>query len=241
MPHGSVYGFACVDSCIACNWKQQDFFCNLESAPLATFDNVAFTNVYPAQAVLFSEGQAPRGVFLVCHGSVKLSVSSNDGKTLITHIAKEGELLGLSGVFTSSPYTSTAETMEPSQVNFIRADHFRKFVAEYGGASFKAAEQLARECETDNEYVRSLGLSHSAAEKLAHLLLSIAAESGRETDEGTRVQFLMTHEDISQLIGTSRETVTRLLTAFRDKSIISVHGSSLTITNRPALDALVLL
>ncbi|HLJ75244.1 MAG TPA: Crp/Fnr family transcriptional regulator [Thermoanaerobaculia bacterium] len=241
MLRGSPYGFECVESCLKCNWHNHSFFCDLDPTALGTFDKVAFINVYPADAVLFSEGLTQRGVFLVCHGSVKLSVSSNDGETLITHTAKEGELLGLSTVFSGRPYISTAETLEPTQVNFIRADHFRKFVGEYGSASFKAAEQLARESESDNHYIRALGLSHSAAEKLSHLLLSIDAEHGHATENGSRVQFLMTHEDVSQVIGTSRETVTRLLTEFRDKGLITIHGSSLTITNRPALEALVLL
>jgi CRP/FNR family transcriptional regulator len=65
------------------------------------------------------------------------------------------------------------------------------------------------------------------------------AENGREADNGTRLQLLMTHEDISQLIGTSRETVTRLLKEFRQKKILSIKGSSLTVHDRAALEALV--
>ena len=84
-------------------------------------------------------------------------------------------------------------------------------------------------------------LSHSAAEKLANLLLKWCAQNGKPAENGTRIQLLMTHEDISQLISTSRETVTRLLKDFRDQKILSIHGSTLIIHDRHALEALVLL
>src|SRR6185369_198276 len=99
--------------------------------------------------------------------------------------------------------------------------------------------QLAQVVELGADHIRSLVLSHSAAEKLAHLLLEWMAENGKDVDNGTRIQLLMTHEDISQLIGTSRETVTRLLKEFREKRILSIKGASLTVHDRAALEALV--
>ena len=235
------YGFEFFENCVMCKWRQEGFFCNLDSTALKVFDSLAFTNVYPEGAVLFAEAQPVRGVFLVCRGSVKLSISAGDGKTLITHIAQQGEALGLSSAFTGNPYKSTAETLEPTQVNFLRRDDFMKFVREYEDACIKAARQLGQECESTSDHIRALGLSHSAAEKLANLLLSWANERGKASENGTRVQLLMTHEDISQLIGTSRETVTRLLKEFRNKDILAIRGSTLTILNKPALEALVLL
>jgi CRP/FNR family transcriptional regulator len=235
------YGFEFFENCVMCKWRSDGFFCNLDAPALKIFDQLAFTNVYPQGAVLFAEAQAVRGVFLVCRGSVKLSISAGDGKTLITHIAEQGEVLGLSSAFTGNPYKSTAETLEPTQVNFVRRDDFLKFVREYEDACIKAAGQLGQECEANSDHIRALGLSHSAAEKLANLLLSWCNDRGKPSDSGTRVQLLMTHEDISQLIGTSRETVTRLLKEFRDKGIISIRGAALTILNKPALEALVLL
>lgn len=235
------YGFELFESCVSCKWRKEGYFCNLHDAALHAFDTIAFTNVYPEGAVLYSEGQAPRGVFLICRGSVKLSISSGDGKTLITRIAQHGEVLGLSSVLTGNPYKATAETLEPSQVNFLKHDDFVKFMREFPDAAMNASRQLSQECEIEADHIRALGLSHSAAEKLANLLLSWAVEHGKDTDGGTRVQLLMTHEDISQLIGTSRETVTRLLKEFREKHIISIKGSTLTIHNKSALEALVLL
>lgn len=236
------YGFALFENCLTCKWRGDRFFCQLEPEEvLKEFDGITFTNVYPEAAILYAEGQLPRGVFLLCHGSAKLSISSEDGKTLITRVAEAGELLGLSSAISGNPYKASAETLEPSQVNFVKREDFLRFLETYARASANANRQLADECEAGADYIRALGLSHSAAEKLANLLLSWCSHHGKETENGTRVQVLMTHEDISQRIGTSRETVTRLLKEFREQNIISVKGSNLIVLDKAALEALVLL
>lgn len=237
----SPYGFEVFEDCLNCRWKADKFFCNLPNTALSALDAMAYTTTFPAGSILFSEGQQPRGIYILCHGRAKLTTASSEGKMLITHVAGEGEVLGISSAISGKAYKSTAETVEPSQVNFVKRDDFLKFLHENGDACFQAAQQLSEECQTAENHVRSLGLSHSAAEKMANLLLSWAEENGKDSDQGLRIKLLMTHQEIAQMIGTSRETVTRLLGDFKQKKIISIKGSTLMIHNRPALEALVLL
>lgn len=238
----SPYGFELFESCLTCQWRQHGFFCSAGNEALETFERLSFTNLAPQHSILMSEGEAPRGLYVLCHGSVKLSIASGDGKTLITHVARPGEALGLASVVNGHEYRLTAETLEPAQVKFIKRDDFLRFIDQYPEVARNACAQLAGQVESDNEQIRSIGLSHSAAEKLAHLLLAWCAEEGHDNGNGsTRVQVLMTHQDISQLIGTSRETVTRLLKEFRDRKLISIKGSTLTVHNRGALEALVMM
>jgi len=237
----SPYGLEPFDNCLTCRWKSDQFFCSLEEKSLDHFDSITFTTVYPAGSILFQEGQSPRGVFMICHGKAKLTTTSANGRTLITRVAEEGEVLGMSSVLSGSPHKSTAETLEPAQVNFIRKEDFLKFLQDNTEACFAAAQQLASECESSDDHVRSLGLSQSAAEKLAHLILTWVVEQGTETGEGWRLKMMMTHQEISQMIGTSRETVTRLLGEFKEKKILSVKGSTLMVHRRDELEALVLL
>ncbi|HXH38737.1 MAG TPA: Crp/Fnr family transcriptional regulator [Thermoanaerobaculia bacterium] len=236
-PH---YGFELFDDCLTCTWRSERFFCNTEPAVRQAFDTITFTNVYPEGAVLYSEGQVPRGMFLICHGKAKLTISSTEGKTLITKIAEAGEALGLSSSVTGNPYKTAAETLEPSQVKFVRREDLLRFMETHHEASRNIVRQLALECESSADHIRAIELSHSAAGKLASLLLSICA-TREKPGEPCRCQVLMTHEDMSQLIGTSRETVTRLLKEFRDKKLITLKGASLTVHNRTELEALVVL
>ena len=234
-----IHGFDLLESCATCRWRNETFFCHVRDEALKAFDHYAFANVYPHGALLFAEGEAPRGIFMLCRGRVKLSIASGDGKTLITRVARAGEALGLSSVLGGHDYRATAETIEPSQVKFIRADDFTRWMDEHSEGWRRACRQLVDECAFTDDHVPSLGLSHSAKEKLAHVILTWCGEEGQPTPNGTRMQLLMTHEEISQRIGTSRETVTRLLKYFRDKKIISIKGSTLTVTNKAALESLI--
>lgn len=233
------YGFDLFENCLACSWRGEGFFCQLPAEVLKEFDALTFTNIYPKGAVLFSEGEPTRGIFQLCHGSVKLSMSSEDGKTLITRIVEQGEALGLSSAISGNPSRVTAETLVPSQVNFVRRDDFLRFLNTSIAASVNALRQLAIECEAGATRVKAMELSPSATGKLAGLLLSWCAERGLSTDSGIRVQVLMTHDDISHLINTSRETVTRLFRDLRDEKMISVKGSNVIIHDKVRLERLV--
>jgi CRP/FNR family transcriptional regulator, cyclic AMP receptor protein len=103
-------------------------FCDLTTSALQAFESMKYSTAYPKESVLFVEGQAPRGVFVLCKGRVKLSISATDGKTLIVKIAEPGEVLGLGATVSGTPYELTAETIDPCQVNFVKREDFLRFL-----------------------------------------------------------------------------------------------------------------
>ncbi len=224
---------------MTCQWRGSAFFCGLDPAALQILRRIGFTSIYPRGSVLYAEGQPPSGIFLLCSGEVKLSLSGSDGRVLITRITRPGRVLGLSSVITGNPQKATAQTMETSRVNFVRREDFLRAMVEHRALSTNAVRQLSEECESDSDHIRALQLSHSAAEKLANLLLTWCRQQGKLSENGVRVQLLMTHEDISQLIGTSRETVTRVLRHFRDRGLLSIHGSTLTVHHPTELESMI--
>jgi CRP/FNR family transcriptional regulator len=188
--------------------------------------------------VLFVEGQSPRGVYIVCSGRVKLSTTSREGRSLILRIAQGGEVLGLHATVSGKPYELTAETLQPCQLDFIKREDFVRFLQKHADACLNAAKHLSRNVQSAYETIRSLGLSHSVSEKMARLLLEWATD-GEPTQDGIRIKVSLTHEEMAQLIGTSRETVTRVLGEFRDKQLAQLRGSTLLIKNKAALEKLV--
>ena len=123
----SPYGLELTRGCEQCPLKCEGFFCDLSRTALQALDRIKFTSGYPRGAVLFVEQEAPRGIFVLCKGRVKLSMTSSEGKTVILRIVQPGEVLGLSAVVSAQPYQASAETLEPCQVNFIRRDDFLRF------------------------------------------------------------------------------------------------------------------
>lgn len=232
----SPYGLELGRSCEDCPVRSEGFFCQLSNCALKAFDSIRYTTAYPERAVLFVEQEAPRGVFMLCKGRVKLTMTSSEGKAVILRIAKPGEVLGLHAVVSAQPYQASAETLEPCRVNFVRREDFVRFLREHADASIHAAEQLSATYQTACEQIRSLGLTHSASGKLAKFLLE-SSNAGQETKQGIRLRLTMTHEEIGQIIGTSRETVTRTLGELKNKHLVTQNGSVLLIPNKAALQA----
>jgi CRP/FNR family transcriptional regulator len=232
----SPYGFDLVENCLTCPMRSDSFFCGLPTSALEAFNKLKFTAAYPQNSVLFVEGQISRGIYLLCKGRVKMSATSSDGKTLILKIAQPGDLLGLHATVSGSPYEATAETGQPCQLNFVKRDDFLRFLQTHGDACLQAAQHLSKDCQSAYQQIRSLGLSHSVPERLARLLLDWSI--GLNPKEDCKVRLSLTHDEISQIIGTSRETVTRVLAEFRKKRFAVLKGSTLTIHNKPALERL---
>ena len=234
------YGLDIIEHCMTCKMRADDIFCDLPAAALQSFETIKYATAYPKGAVLFVEGQSPRGIFVLCKGRVKLSLCTTDGKTLIFKIANAGEVLGLSASVTGKPYEVTAETVEHCQVNFVKRKDFLRFLRENSDACLRVAEQLSEKYHSACREVRALGLSHSAAEKLAKLLLEWSAQNGEATKSEPRIKLALTHEEIAQMIGTSRETVTRLFSDFKKRQIVQANGPTLVIRNKAALKAIVI-
>ena len=231
------YGFEASEHCQTCKLRANGFFCQLPASTLKDFDAIRSSATYPEGAVLFLEKQDPRGIFLLCGGEVKLSISSSGGKTLILRIAKPGEVLGLMSTLTGAPYEVTAETIRPCQVAYIRRDDFLRFITKHPEVYQGVVQQMTSLYQGACTQLRMVGLSASAPEKLARLLLDWSA-GGKQTEQGTQVKLPLTHEEIAALIGTTRETVTRTFSQFKSQNLVALRGSNLMISNRPALESI---
>jgi|SRR5271156_222121 CRP/FNR family transcriptional regulator, cyclic AMP receptor protein len=228
--------FAIPNDCVSCTLRQSRDFCDLPQPLMSEFNTLGHLTLYPANATLMMEGECPRGVYITCSGRSKLSVEARDGKTIILKIAGDRQILGLSAVVSGGPSLITVTTIELSQIKFIEADNFLSVIARNGRASFACATLLAREVTRSFDDVYELLLARSSTEKLARLLLSWVSEEPRNRE--LRVPTEFTHEEIAQMIGSSRETVTRLLSEMKRKDLIRLESGTLVIPSRIALQAI---
>jgi CRP/FNR family transcriptional regulator len=226
------------DNCVSGVLRSHDSSFTLSEKTLEGLDRLQHATAYPEGALIFVEGQVPRGVYILCQGRAKLMATNREGKTFIMKIAQPGEILGLHAVVTGSPYELTVETLQPSQLAFISRADFLRFIKEHGDACLHVAQQLSNDCQAAYGVIRSIGLSHSVSEKLARLLLQWAAD-GRESQGMIRLKLALTHEEVAQLIGTSRETVTRTLGELKKRKVLELNGSTLVIRDKGALEKMV--
>jgi CRP/FNR family transcriptional regulator, cyclic AMP receptor protein len=223
-----------VGGCRDCRHRDDSFLSDVSDAALRAYEAVRTTNSYPQGARLFGEGEEPRGLFVLCQGRAKLSLTSSEGKVFILGTAKPGEALALNSAVLGTPYDMTAELLDAGPVHFVRRDSFVRFLRQHADACVSVSADLAANYRSACEQIRSLGLSGTVLEKLARLLLDWA-NNGEPTGQGVRMKTRLTHEEIAQTIGTTRETVTRALAEFKHRRYAHLRGSLLLIQNREAL------
>ena len=242
MPVSTRNSSACArqvaDRCVQCTERADRIFCNLPDDAIVRFDEIAMQIAYPSRSILFEEGQRASGIFVICSGQIKLSATSRDGRTMILKIATPGDVLGLTATLNDIPYEVTAETLEPSQIRSVRRRDFIEFLHEFGNVSRQTAQVIAREYHEVFLDARRLALSGSAAGRLAQLLLDWGRTSSCGKPE-LRFTMALTHEELANMAGTSRETVTRLLNQFERDEMIARHGSSIVILNKAEMERMV--
>jgi CRP/FNR family transcriptional regulator len=194
-------------------------FCSLDDDALADFDLIGVSTTFPRGATLFLENAPNQAVYVVCTGQVKLSCTSKEGRTLIS----------------GSKYEVTAETVQPTEIKSIRRDEFLAFLKKHGDASLHAAKALSEEYKAAFFDARRLALSGSTAGRLAAVLLDWGrAESCGKSE--MRFTMALTHEELANLVGCSRETMTRMLGRFKREKLIQIHGVSILILSPEKLE-----
>ena len=217
------------------SYRKGEFFQALSSPALADLEPLLVPSSYPSNMVLFSETQPTDGIYVILEGEVKLSINSSEGRRLAFHIAKAGEVLGLSATLSGGAYEMTADTLYPAKIAHIERQTFLKFLSRHLDVYPIITREIGRSFNLACEQLRMVGLSNSVHERLARLLL-VWSDGAEKKSESARCRMAMTHEEIGEFIGASRETVTRTLTVFKNLHLVAQHGCTITIPSRDALE-----
>lgn len=215
-------------------WRTGEFFKHISGAAMTEFESAAAPFSRPETAILFTQEQEPSYVFFLLEGSVKLSLNSTTGGRLIIGIAGPGELLGLTAAVSGLPYEMTAETQFPCTITSLPRQRFLNFLIRYPEACLSVARQLSLDHRRTCERLHLLGLTLSAPRKLARLLIEWC-QDGEFNGNDSRFHCSLTHEEIGEHIGASRETVTRALTDLKQQGLVDQRGSILIVRNRRVL------
>jgi CRP/FNR family transcriptional regulator len=183
--------------------------------------------------VLFAEGEPARGIYILRTGSAAVSISSSEGRIVIPRIAQAGDVLGLNSVLRSSPYDATVKTLEPCRTDFIPRVELLELIESSHAGARAVLKLLSHELTELAERTRSLLLPSNTSARLAKLLLDWSRKS-------VQIERVFTHEEIAQMIGSSRETVSRLLTSMGRRKIIQITSDSILIRDCAALEKLAL-
>jgi CRP/FNR family transcriptional regulator len=180
--------------------------------------------------VLFAEGEPARGVFILRTGRAAISISSSEGRVVLLRMAQAGDVLGLNSVLRNCTYETTVKTLVPCCTDFISRAELLQLMQHSSVGAFAILRILSQELTTLTDRTKLLLLPQTVSGRLARLLLEWDKENGSRLDR------VLTHEEIAQMICTTRETVTRQLTNLSRRQVISVTSDSILIRDRHALE-----
>ncbi len=186
--------------------------------------------------VLFAEGEQARGVYILRTGRAAVSISSREGRVVMLRVAQAGDVLGLNSVVQNCSYDTTVKTIEPCRTDFVpRAELIELMQQSHAGVQ-SIVNILSQELTEITNRTKLLLLPQTVSNRLAKLLLEWSKKNGSDASATVRLDRTFTHEEIAQMICSSRETVTRLLANLGKDKVIRITSDSILILDRCALE-----
>jgi CRP-like cAMP-binding protein len=191
---------------------------------------------YQKGTLLFEQGQKPGGAYIVLDGRVKLSVNSPHGREMAVGFFGPGTILELASAILARPHISTAETLQPTTALFVPREQLIAEISSQPLAAWHMTQMVCEHCYFLLTKIATVELSESAQQKMARCLLGLIDNNSGYG--GTHVKLNLSQEAIAQMVGLSRETVSRLLSRLRRKGVLDWTRSDFFIRDRRALEIL---
>jgi CRP/FNR family transcriptional regulator len=228
--------FHALQHCQSCRMQEHLLLHKLTPELRQELNAASFRISLPAGATIFHEGDNPNGVLILRKGRAKVTMNSEEGRTIILYLAAPGELLGLSSVISGSPRQVSSIAIEPCDLDLIHREGFLDFLNRHEDQFRAALDELAQQHTCILSAIRRLSLAPSLLANLARFLLGLnCPETKPQTN---RISLRLTQEEIAQQLGTTRESVTRTLSKLRRNNIIEQRGHTITIHDRGTLEHL---
>ena len=187
--------------------------------------------------VIYLPGDPGESLFLVHGGRIKISKVTRDGKALTLSYCGPSDLFGETCLVDGSPREEMAEAMESSILSIIGRKYFEALLAANANLGLQMTKLLAKRRLFLENKVETL-VFRDVTSKLAELLLDLADEYGVEDSRGTLIALKITHQELANLIGSTRETVSLTLSQFKRKDLVTTEGRKVIVTDSESLRAL---
>ncbi|MDP2599121.1 MAG: Crp/Fnr family transcriptional regulator [Deltaproteobacteria bacterium] len=220
--------------CQTCGHRKESVFCDLSAEHLLEIDKAKTTNHYKRQQIIFYEGNQPYGLYCICSGKIKVFKVDEQGHQQIVRLAGPGDILGYRCLLSNEPYSATAESLEDADVCFMDKNTFFHVLETHPATAFNVMSRLAQDLGQAEKQVVNI-VHKNIRERLAELLLVFEKKYGKKVQNGVRLNISLTREELAELIGTTQESVIRLISEFKQDGLIAVDGRIITILNHDRL------
>ena len=219
--------------CQHCQARFKSVFCDLSEEDLNTLNLSKGCNTFKKGQVVFNEGSFAHGIFCMNSGKVKIAQAGDEGKEQIVRFAKDGDILGYQTLLSGDKYSCSATAIDDASICFIPKNTFFNLIAKNANLSMEIMKLLAHDLEKAEHKITDLA-QKPVRERMAEALLFLKETYGYENDNAT-INVILSREEIANMVGTTRETATRLLSEFKDDNIVELVGKKIKILNHQKL------
>ncbi len=217
--------------------RQSDIFESFNPIEMGRLLGVVEEQDLPKHYMIFSPGMPSEAIYYIEKGRVRVTRLSPEGKTVILALLGPGDLIG-EAAWETGEHDSYAETVEETRLYQLGRESFQGFIRENSEFGLRLIQIIGLRLKEAQSRIEDL-VFRPVPSRVARLLLALAESHGRVTPNGIKVEFRLTHQEIANLVGSSRVTVTQILNRFRHHHWIEIESKKVTIFNLNALEELV--
>jgi CRP/FNR family cyclic AMP-dependent transcriptional regulator len=209
--------------------KKIPYFTDISDAELKAIADIMIERTFQRGSLLFMEGEFGEAVHFVMEGKVKIYKTSEDGREHILYIAVPGDIFAEVILFNEVNYPATAEVLEQARIAVIRNEDLEQVLKDHPPMAVAIIKVLNKRLMDAQQQVKSLAL-HNTHGRTAQMLIKLAMEHGSKTENGMELDLVISRQELANMVGTTRETVTRVLMAFKKYQLIEIDRNTIRIT-----------
>ena len=175
--------------------------------------------------------------FFIHSGTVKTFKVDKEGNEQIINLLRKGEMFPHIGFFDASPYPATAEVIQEAELFVIRIDDFEELMLEHPQIAVKVMKMMSLKISELAQRIQTF-ISQDVRHRVIFSLLRLALESGKQTEQGVLIDMPITNQDFANMVGSSRETINRILNQLKKENLIELGRDGILIRNMDQLNQL---
>ncbi|MCX7921130.1 MAG: Crp/Fnr family transcriptional regulator [Clostridia bacterium] len=215
--------------------KKFTFFSDLQESDLEEIDKISIERNYKKNMIIFMEGEPGEAFYYIKSGKIKVFRTYEDGKEHIIHIFGEGDVFGEATLFSNIPYPASASVYEDAVVGMIKNSELENLVKNNSELALKIIKVLARRLVFAQNKIRDLAFNDVFARTAAQIM-KLAKDYGRKTDKGITIEIELSRQELADMVGTTRETVSRAISKFKKEKSITEEKDKIVILSEAKLN-----
>lgn len=208
--------------------KKVSIFADLSDDQIENLVRLVTVREYPKDAPIIHRMDPGDSMFIIANGRVKVSLFGEDGREIILSTLSTGDFFGEMSLLDQEPRSADVSTKDDSILLQLKRDDFVGHIQAYPSVALNILAEMSRRLRRADEKIGNLVLLDVYG-RVARVLLEISQNEGVVTDEGIVIENRPTHQEIASMIGTSRETVSRVLSDLAKDGYIRIHGKKIVL------------